>query len=136
MGFVDLLITDNKNLYTVIEFKNIQIPYLGLKGEDNIDKAKQLEAMGLNKILGLKFKDDKYRSGTIQNWIDGRKRNSPNSGSVRKQLQPYITGPTVQKEIADKIFHAFVVVIVGSRQILVREMDRHGNWVNEFKLAN
>ena len=109
---------------------------MGLKGEDNIGKAKELETMGLNKILGLKFKDDKYQSGTIQNWIDGRKRNSPNSGSVRKQLQSYITGPTVQKEIADKNFYAFVVVIVGSRQILVREMDRHGNWVNEFKLAN
>ena len=27
------------------------------------------------------------------------------------------------------------MVIVGSRQILVREMDRHGDWVNEFRLA-
>ncbi len=92
--------------------------------------------MGLSKILGLKFKGDKYRSGTIRDWIDGRRRNSPNSGIVRRQLQSYITGSTVQKEIADKNFRAYVVVIVGSRQILVREMDMHGNWVNEFKLAN
>jgi hypothetical protein len=90
--------------------------------------------MVLNKILRLKFKGDQYRSGTIQNWIDGR-RNSRNSGSVRKQLQSYITDPTVQKEIADKNFRAFAVVIVGSRQILVREMDRHGNWVSWFELA-
>ena len=41
----------------------------------------------------------------------------------------------MQKEIADKNFRAFVVVIVGSRQILVREMDRRGDWVNEFQLA-
>ena len=91
--------------------------------------------MKLNKILGLKFKGDKYRKGTIRNWIDGR-GNTPNSGDVRNQLQSYISGPTVQKAIADKNFRAFVVVIVGSRQILVREMDKHGNWVSEFQLAN
>jgi hypothetical protein len=46
-------------LYTVIEFKNISIAYLGLSREENIDKAEQLEAMKLNEILGLKFKSDK-----------------------------------------------------------------------------
>jgi hypothetical protein len=44
-------------------------------------------------------------------------------------------GDTVQKEIADKNFRAFTVVIVGSRQILVREMDRRGNWVSDFQLC-
>ena len=90
--------------------------------------------MKLNEILGLKFKGDKFRTGTIRNWIDG-KGSGPKSGDVRKQLHSYVTGPTVQEEIADKNFRAFVVVIVGSRQILVREMDRHGNWVNKFQLA-
>ena len=126
IGFIDLLITNTKDLYTLIEFKNIQLPYLGLNGENDIEKANQLEAMGLNKILELKFKGDKFRSGSIQNWIDG---------SVRKQFQSYITGPTVQKEIADKNFRAFAVVIVGLRQILVREMDMYGNWIGEFQLA-
>jgi hypothetical protein len=41
----------------------------------------------------------------------------------------------VQEEIAGKDFRGFAVVIVGSRQILVREMDRDGNWVSEFELA-
>jgi hypothetical protein len=107
---------------------------LGLSGEENVDKAEQLEAMKLNEILGLKFKDDKFRTGTIRNWIDGR-GSGANSGAVRKRLHSYITGSTVQKEIVDKNFRAFVVVIVGSRQILVREMDSHGNWVNKFQLA-
>jgi len=107
---------------------------LGLSGEENIDKAEQLEAMKLNEILGLKFKGDKFRTGTIRSWIDGR-GSSPKSGDVRKQLHSYVTGPTMQKEIADKNFRAFAVVIVGARQILVREMDRHGNWVNKFQLA-
>jgi hypothetical protein len=99
---------------------------LGLNGKENIDKAKELNAMGLHEILGLKFEGDQFRSGALQNWIDG---------SVRKELQSYITSPTVQKEIADKNFRAFAVVIVGLRQILVREMDMYGNWIGEFQLA-
>ena len=92
--------------------------------------------MGLHKILELNFKGDKFRSGTIHNWIDGKQSNDEMSGSVRKQLQSYILGRTVQEEIAaQKNFRAFAVVIVGSRQILVREMDRRGDWVNEFQLA-
>jgi hypothetical protein len=102
---------------------------------DNIDKAKQLEAMGLYEILELNFERCKFRSGTIGNWIDGENGNDPKSGIVRKQLQSYIRGSTVQEEIADKNFRAFVAVIVGSRQILVREVDRHGDWVSDFQLA-
>jgi hypothetical protein len=105
---------------------------LGLTRGDDIAKAKQLEAMGLHEILELNFERCKFRSGTIGNWIDG---NDPQSEIVREQLRSYIRGSTVQEEIAGKNFRAFVVVIVGSRQILVREMDKHGNWVNEFQLA-
>ena len=87
--------------------------------------------MRLNQILELKFKDDKYRSGTIRTWIDGEGRN----GVVRRQLQGYIASPTVQEEMVDKNFRAFAAVIVGSRQILVREMDRNGNWIGGFQLC-
>jgi len=44
-------------------------------------------------------------------------------------------GATIQKEVADKNFRAFLVVIVGSRHILVREMDRYGNWISNFQLG-
>ena len=91
--------------------------------------------MGLKQILGLKFKGDKWRSGTIRNWIDGRGRNTSKSGAVRTQFQDYIASPTVQKEMVDKNFRAFSAVIVGSRHILVREMDRDGNWIKGFQLA-
>jgi len=107
---------------------------LGLSGEENIDKAEQLEAMKLKEILGLKFEGDIFRTGTIRNWIDGHGWGAK-SGEVRKQLQSYVTGPTMQKEIVGKDFRAFAAVIVGSRQILVREMDSHGDWVSEFQLA-
>ena len=112
------------------------LPSLGVTGGRDIDKADKLKAMGLRKILELNFKGDKYRSGTIRNWIDGKKAssNDETSGSVREQLRSYVLGPTVPKEIASKNFRAFAVVIVGSRQILVREMDRRGDWVDEFQL--
>jgi hypothetical protein len=123
------------NHYTVIGFEAIQISSLELRGEEDIDKAGQLEVMGLNEILELRFKGDKYRSGTIRNWIDGRTCHDPNSGSIGGQLQSYIADPTVQDKIVGKNFRALVAVIVGSRQMLVREMDRYGNWVSEFQLA-
>jgi hypothetical protein len=109
---------------------------LKLRGEEIIDKAEQLEAMGLNEILELTFEGDKNQSGTIRNWIDGRTCHDPNSGSIREQLQSYIADPAVQNEIVNKNFRALVAVIVGLRQILVREMDRRGNWVGGFELAN
>ena len=87
---MDLLITDGDKLYTVIEFKNIQIAFLGLGGEGNTERMEQLQAMKLDKVLGLKFNGDKYRTGTIRNWIDGRS-NSPHSGKVRTQLRSYIS---------------------------------------------
>lgn len=90
--------------------------------------------MGLDEILELTFKGDIHRSGTIRNWIDGDY--DPNSERVRERLQSYIASPTVQNEIVDKNFRFMLAVIVGLRQIIVREMDRHGNWVSEFQLAN
>ena len=50
---MDLLITDGDKLYTVIEFKNIQIAFLGLGGEGNTERLEQLQALKLDKVLGL-----------------------------------------------------------------------------------
>jgi hypothetical protein len=107
---------------------------LELRGRDDVDKARQLDAMGLDEILELTFKGDIHRSGTIRNWIDGDY--DPNSERVRERLQSYIVSPTVQNEIVDKNFRAVIAVIVGLRQILVREMDRYGNWVSGFRFAH
>jgi len=90
--------------------------------------------MKLKEILQLQFEGNKFRSGTIRNWIDGN-RKSGSSKTVREQLRSYIIGPTIQEEITDKNFRAFVVVIIGSRQILFREMGSDGMWVGEFQLA-
>jgi hypothetical protein len=41
----------------------------------------------------------------------------------------------MQEEMGDKNFHAFAAVIVGSRQILVREMDKNGKWIMGLQLC-
>jgi len=92
--------------------------------------------MTLKEILQLRFKNDRCRSGTIYDWFDGDGRVHKDYGKVREQLRSYITGSTVQEEITSKKkFRAFVIVILGSPQTLMREMGRDGMWVGEFQLA-
>ena len=92
--------------------------------------------MTLKEILQLRFENNRFHSGTIHDWFDGDNDIDDDYGKVREQLRSYITGSTVQEEIASKKnFRAFAVVILGSRQILMREMGRDGMWVGEFQLA-
>ena len=104
-------------------------------GKNTEDKARQLEDMMLKEILQLRFKNDQFRSGSIYDWFDGDDHEDEDYGKVREQLQSYIMGSTVQEEIAGRNFRAFAVVILGSRQILMREMGRDSKWVGEFQLA-
>ena len=106
---------------------------MGIDGKHDLDKAKNLETKNLDEILRLRFKNDANRRGNIRSWVDG---DSPKTGLVRKQLQSYVLGSTVQDEIKGRSFRAFVVVIVGSRQILIREMGKDGKWASEFQLVN
>ena len=124
-GFIDLVI-ESEDFCTVVEFKNIQISYLDLKGKGLDDKAKKLKAMTVEEVLGLQFSRDKFRSGTIKKWVEG---------DVCTQLQSYIKGRTVDVHSVDKKFRAYAAVIIGSRQILIREMDRNGSWVGDYELV-
>ena len=58
MGRVDLLVTNEKELYTATEFKNIPLNTLDIDG------------MILKEILQLRFDGNKRGSGTIQDWFD------------------------------------------------------------------
>ena len=104
-------------------------------GKSTEDRARQLEDMTLKEILQLRFKNNQFRSGTIYDWFDGDDHEDEDYGKVRKQLQSYIMSSTVQEEVAGKNFRAFAVVILGSHQILMREMGKDGKWVEEFQLA-
>ena len=93
------------------------------KGLD--DGAKKLKAMTVEKVPGHQFNSqDKFRSGTIKKWV---------GGDVCTQLQSYIKGRTVNEHSVDKEFRAYAAVIIGSRRILIREMDRNGSWVGDHE---
>ncbi|KAF8536318.1 hypothetical protein BDD12DRAFT_807873 [Trichophaea hybrida] len=125
-GFVDLLI-ESKTWYTVVGFKNIELPYLDLQGIKDEEMVQHLTDMSLTDILHLQFnKRDEFRSGTIQKWVDGE---------VYDQLRSYIMGQTVQDNSVGKTIRAFVVVIIGSCQILVREMNSDGKWQGRWNLV-
>jgi hypothetical protein len=124
-GLVDLLI-ESDEYYTVVEFKNIPIEFLDLNGNSHTDKAEQLVAMTLPQILKLAIKS-KFRAGTIKKWLEK---------DIYQQLRSYVTGATVRSGGADKIFRAYAVVIIGSRHILIREMNRSGEWTGEGQLIN
>ena len=125
VGFVDLLIESNppRNRFTVLELKNVQIDYLDLRGKC-IDKAKQLVDMSLTQILKLGVKGNFHGNTNIEDWLEGDK--------IREQLCAYVSSPTVR---AKAKVRAYMVVIIGSRHILTREMDGEGKWDGGWKLV-
>ncbi|KAF8533195.1 hypothetical protein BDD12DRAFT_984581 [Trichophaea hybrida] len=116
------------DFYIVVDFKNIEISYLNHPSSSFQEQEEKLTAMSLNATLQLEFrKHDKYRSGTIKQWIDG---------DVRTQLQSYISGQSIQQNSIGKQFRAYAVAIIESRKILVNEMNRNGDWVENWQLIH
>jgi len=128
LGFVDLLIESNppRNCFTVLEIKNMQIDYVDLRGSPTY-KAAQLVAMSLTEILKLGL-TSKFHPPTVEEWLEGEDED----GDIGDQLREYVKGPTVK---AKKKVRAYMVVIIGSRHILIREMDRKGEWTGDWRLV-
>jgi len=105
-GFVDLLI-ESKNLYTVVEFKNIELPFLNWRtSKTTKQKTEDLTDMSLTDMLQLQFhKRDKFRTRTIQKWVDG--------GSVRSTAI-VCHGSDDATQQYGKELRAFAAVIIGS----------------------
>ena len=120
-GFIDLLIESN-NYCTVLEMKALQLKDVVLKGKLE-DKAKQLVDMSLTQILELGLMRGSDRT-TVEKWLERDK--------IREQLFSYVTSPIV--EAKEKV-RAYMVVIIGSRHILIREMDGEGGWAGDWKLV-
>jgi len=127
-GLVDFLVESDppNRRYTMIEFKNIQIDYLDLRGDSRADKAEQLVAMSWPQILKLRIIRSNYHPNTIEEWLEGQ---------IHEQLRSYVTSPTVRAESIGKNFRAYAVVIIGSRHILIREMDNNGEWKGDSRLV-
>ena len=83
-------------------------------------KASILSTYTREKVLNLKFsKNDKYRVGKLKKWIIDK---------VAPQLKDYIKSKEVKKKLKDEglLLKAHVVIVVGSRHVLVWDMDSDG----------
>ena len=112
-----------------MEFKVIQIDYLAIgKTSHRISKAKALQELDVDQVLDLKFAEtDTHRKGmTIRSWIEE---------SVRGQLKDYVTSKEVKDKLGERKLWAHIVLIVGSRQIVIWDLDKNGARMGEPKLA-
>jgi hypothetical protein len=84
-------------------------------------KASILSTYTLEKVLDLEFgKNDKFRTGqTIKQWIEDE--SAP-------QLKNYVTSEEVKEKLKEGgyLLKAHLVVVVGSRHILLWDMDHDG----------
>jgi hypothetical protein len=131
-GRIDLLIPGSRQLI-VTEWKFFRINCLDVRGPDNtipdvFNKAATLCDYELSEILELKFvAGDRYHQGTIKQWV------VTNAG----QLKDYIKSHEVTQQVLNEELEmrAHMVIIVGSRHILLWDMDKDGNLANEPQLV-
>jgi hypothetical protein len=79
-------------------------------------------------LLELKFAGDKFHYGTIRSWVE--KNDGP-------QLRGYVKCTKVQQLMKERSLElrAHLVIIVGSRHILLWDMDNEGNLAAEPRLV-
>jgi hypothetical protein len=119
-----------------IDFLDIPIPRQrskkGTRATERImrqNKASVPSTYSRNKVLDINFdKNDKFHVGKLKEWIIDR---------AAPQLKSYVMSEEVKKQLEDDdlSLKANIVIIVGSRQILVWDMDRDGNLSDEPDLA-
>ncbi len=101
-----------------IQYLNVQVCNTALDNE--LAKAYALRDYKLPEILKLTFNNkERYKRGTIGSWV---MRNEV------LQLRNYVTSPTVQQLLEERRLElkAHLVIIVGSRHILLWDMDKEG----------
>jgi len=123
----------------VLEWKVIQIDYLDLGTVGS--REKKAERMNgtfdASAILDLKFgRNDKWRPGqSIKEWILQGPRNGQSKVSPREQLATYLSSLEVARLKEEHEVTGYLVVIVGSRQILLWKMDDDGTFQSAPQLA-
>ena len=99
----------------------LDIPVLNNQDPVNLSRANILSSFTLPEILALKFTLwDKQHKGTIREWV---------VSNVAPQLRSYIKSPQVVQRVECRglEMRACLVIIVGSRQIILWDMDKEGN---------
>ncbi|KAG0023833.1 hypothetical protein BGZ81_007912 [Podila clonocystis] len=105
----------------VLEWKSIHIDYIKIGSGSQLRKANALANISdANKVLDLKFSNDKPRAGqTMKQWI----LNEPKDGeghSPQQQLRDYVQDREIKKWEKDGYtITPVLVVVVGSRHILL-----------------
>src|SRR5206468_443822 len=110
-----------------INFLNVQVA--GNNYANDLTKAATLCNYKLPEILQLRFStNDQFHRGTIESWV------MENDGP---QLRNYIKSATVQQLVkkGSLELRAQLVIIVGSRHILLWDMDKEGNLAAEPRLV-
>ncbi|KIX01367.1 uncharacterized protein Z518_09092 [Rhinocladiella mackenziei CBS 650.93] len=128
-GRIDLLVQVPGRLI-VTEWKFYRINYLNVTGCDSIAKAKELRQYKLNRILALEFMHwDKHHHGTTKSQVT--EKDGP-------QLRGYIKSADVRRRVNEESLElqAHLVIVVGSRHILLWDMDKDGNLAAEPRLVH
>jgi hypothetical protein len=113
----------HKQVRIITEWKALQIDFLDIslakEGEDvRLRKAETLSNMTVDQVLGIKFaRYDHHPSGkSIKEWVEG-KAQVGSKESPAEQLKRYLSDLVVEG------IRAYLIVVVGSRKILIWEMD-------------
>ena len=121
------------NQLIVTEWKFFRINYLDIRDPNDtipndLNKAAILCDYKLSDILKLKFVAwDQYHKGTIKQCVV----------KYAKQLRDYIKSDEVTRRVSEEklAMQAHLVIIVGSRHILLWDMNEHGVLANEPRLV-
>ncbi|KAG0131609.1 hypothetical protein HOY82DRAFT_539353 [Tuber indicum] len=112
----------------ITEWKTIGIDFLDFGDSLDLDeKAEALSKLGVTEVLELRFhKREKYKKGSIRDWIEK---------DVAAKLKSYVLSPEIRELVGSSELHAHLVLVIGSRKILVWEMDGEGDWIGQPVLA-
>ncbi|KIX03383.1 uncharacterized protein Z518_06935 [Rhinocladiella mackenziei CBS 650.93] len=130
-GRIDLILQIPGQLI-VTEWKFYRINFLNIQDGDtyaHLAKADILRDYNLSKILQLRFATwDSHHEGTIRSWV---------IGNEARQLRDYIKSTEIQQKVEkDSLkLQAHFVIVVGSRHILLWDMDKEGNLAAEPRLV-
>ncbi|KAG0337738.1 hypothetical protein BG000_005031 [Podila horticola] len=142
-GRVDMqILVPSKKRILVLEWKVVQIDYLEVQVPVGVqvsreEKAKYLSGVSeASAVLDLKFgQNDRWRSGqTIRDWISVGPH-TRNSLSPRQQLAEYVSSPEINKLRQEHEVTGYLIVVVGSREILSLEMSLDGQFRKDPLLA-
>lgn len=133
-----LIRVPSKKRVLLLEWKAIQIDFLVIgAGRRRNEKAEHLRGMtDANEVLDLQFSlYDLWRPRqTIRQWITEGPIRGDNQKSPRLQLAEYVASPEITKLKEDNEVTAYLVVVIGSRQVLFWEMD-DGHSLKDPQLA-